>query len=29
MAEIITDQSGMKHELASNSKANVGVALGK
>lgn len=28
MAEIITDQSGMKHELASNSKANVGVSLG-
>lgn len=28
MAEIITDQSGMKHEVASNSKANVGVALG-
>ena len=29
MAEIITDQSGVKQEVASNSKAKVGVWLGK
>lgn len=29
MAEIITDQSGKMHEVASNAKANAGLTTGK